>query len=320
MILLCGIPSETPLRLVAEAAARRGIETVMLNQRTAATTDLELRICRAGCSLRLHGAGTARALDGATGAYVRLMDYRELPEYALSRPRAELARRRIAAWHALLSDWLEAAPFLVMNRLRPSNSNMSKPYQAQLIARAGFATPRTLITNRPEAVLQFWRSCGRIVFKSISAHRSIVRELTPEAARRLNAVRALPTQFQEYVPGDDVRVHVVGDAVFATRIRSAAVDYRYAADDGLAADFTPMILPEDLAGRCRGLARALDLPLCGIDLKSTPSGRYVCLEVNPSPAFSSFEQQTGQPIADAIAVSLARADAGTELRAVPLRS
>ena len=44
----------------------------------------------------------------------------------------------------------------------------------------------------------------------------------------------------------------------------------------------------------------LNLPLCGIDLKVTPEGIYYCFEVNPSPAYTYYEEQTGQPIAQAI--------------------
>lgn len=41
--------------------------------------------------------------------------------------------------------------------------------------------------------------------------------------------------------------------------------------------------------------------VAGIDLKLAPDGRVFCLEVNPSPVFSYYEQHTGQPIADAVA-------------------
>jgi glutathione synthase/RimK-type ligase-like ATP-grasp enzyme len=305
MILLCGIPSEPPVRLVAEAAESLGIEILMLNQREGARTGLEITVSRAGKALRYHGPGGTRDLGSVTGAYVRLMDYHSLPEYSNSAAAVSHDRVRIEAWHAMLNDWLETSSCRVMNRLKHSNSNMSKPYQAQLIARAGLRTPLTLITNQPDRVRAFQREHGRIIFKSISAHRSIVRELTVASASRLDRIRMLPTQFQELIDGDDVRVHIVESEVFATRIRSDVVDYRYAADEGGTTLYEPTELPEDIATKCRSLSRALYLPLCGIDLKLTKTGEYVCLEVNPSPAYSCFEEQTGQPIAKAIVHSLA---------------
>jgi len=309
MILLCGIPSEPPLRMVAEAAERAGVEALVLNQRDSARVQLTLDVAPERVAFRLQAPGFERDLAAASGAYVRLMDFRLLPEYRDGGRHALHDRARIEAWHALLGDWLESAPCQVMNRLRPSNSNISKPYQAQLIARCGLSTPRTLVTNRPERVAAFQRLCGRVIYKSISAHRSIVRELTQQAAQRLDRIRLLPTQFQEYLPGDDVRVHVVGQATFATLIRSDAVDYRYAAEDGDNASYESLELPGDVADQCRALSSALELPLCGIDFKRTPAG-YVCLEVNPAPAFSCYQEQTGQPIAEAIVRELGGGGAG----------
>ena len=48
-----------------------------------------------------------------------------------------------------------------------------------------------------------------------------------------------PTQFQEYIPGSDVRVHVAGESVIATEIDSTADDYRYAARSGFEVNPSP---------------------------------------------------------------------------------
>jgi hypothetical protein len=42
-----------------------------------------------------------------------------------------------------------------------------------------------------------------------------------------------------------------------------------------------------------------------MDLRRTPDGGFVCFEVNPSPAYSFYQDRTGQPIATAIARYLA---------------
>ena len=118
---------------------------------------------------------------------------------------------------------------------------------------------------------------------------------------RLDAVRACPVQFQAYVPGFDVRVHTVGDEVFATRIDSPGTDYRYAAHDDDGTRLEPYDLPDDLARRCCQLAAGLGLAFTGIDLRITPDGDVYCFEVNPSPAYSYYEAHTDQPIASAVA-------------------
>ena len=128
--------------------------------------------------------------------------------------------------------WLDVAAARIVNRPRAMHSNSSKPFQAQVIARTGFEVPESLVTNDPEQVRRFADRVGPLVFKSTSGIRSIVRRVDEGYADRLERVRALPTQFQALVEGEDVRVHVVAGEVFATRIRSDATDYRYAGRDG----------------------------------------------------------------------------------------
>jgi glutathione synthase/RimK-type ligase-like ATP-grasp enzyme len=197
-------------------------------------------------------------------------------------------------------EWLEIAPGLVVNRPSDMESNGSKPYQAQLIAECGFEVPETLVTSDPDEARAFWKQYERVVFKSISGVRSIVTELDEAHAGRLDQLRSLPAQFQAYVPGEDVRVHVVGDATFACVIESGAMDYRYAQRQGCEARLSPLELPRRVSSRCVALARRLHLPFCGIDLRRTPDGRWVCFEVNPMPAYTYFENESGLPISRAL--------------------
>jgi D-alanine-D-alanine ligase-like ATP-grasp enzyme len=48
------------------------------------------------------------------------------------------------------------------------------------------------------------------------------------------------------------------------------------------------------------------LLVSGIDLRVTDNDEWFCLEVNPSPGFTFYEDATGQPVAEAIADLLAR--------------
>ena len=108
-----------------------------------------------------------------------------------------------------------------------------------------------------------------MIFKSISGERSIVHELDDHFMGRLEHIRWCPVQFQAYVDGVDVRVHVVGDEVFATAVRSEDVDYRYAHRSGHA---PPRLedairLSDATAERCVKLSRRLGLVFTGIDLR-----------------------------------------------------
>jgi glutathione synthase/RimK-type ligase-like ATP-grasp enzyme len=191
---------------------------------------------------------------------------------------------------------------LVVNRVGGGMSNHSKPYQGLLVGRCGLRTPPTLVTNDPDAVLEFLEAHGgEVIYKSLSGVRSIVRRVGPEHLARLPLLQHGPAQFQAFIPGDNVRVHTVGDQLFATRVFSNVVDYRYARRDGGDVQMVPFELPSEIAEACRRVARALDVTLAGIDLKRTPEGDYYCFEVNPSPGFLYYEQHTGQPISLALA-------------------
>ena len=299
MILLCGIPSEAPLRLVRQAAERLGVEAVLFNQRLSSGIKLDGQVSSLpGKGFTLDGTLTTQEhvhpLDVFSGVYVRLMDYQALPEFDGA------AAAHITRLHTALINWLEVGELRVMNRLGAMGSNQSKPYQAQLIAEAGFLTPPTLITNDPAAVSEFLFQHGRVIYKSISAVRSVVQELTRSRLQALGKIRYLPVQFQAFIPGDNLRVHVAGKQVFATLLHSDAVDYRYAGHAGLDLAMESVEIEEEVKQRCRRLSRRLGLPLCGIDLKRTPEGAYYCFEVNPSPAFSFYQENTGQDIAEAI--------------------
>jgi glutathione synthase/RimK-type ligase-like ATP-grasp enzyme len=184
-------------------------------------------------------------------------------------------------------------------------TNISKPYQSQLIRHHGFLIPDTLITNDPQLVREFQARHGRVIYKSISAARSIVQTLEESDFERIQQIRWCPTQFQAFIEGTNLRVHVVGDHVFGTAVRSEATDYRYAVRQvGSDAELREVELSEGLSEQCVNLTKALGLVFSGIDLKVTPSNEVFCFEVNPSPGFSYYESHTGQPISAAVAYCL----------------
>ena len=301
MILFIGIPSESPLALAIESAERQGAPYVVLNQRRAMFCEIALGVGANGPEGQLWLDGKLWPLEAFSGIYARMMDPHTLPE---SRPRGGLmpdtrALIRQAFKHEVLNDWLEIAPGRVINRPVAMASNVSKPYQAQLIMQCGFATPPTLITNDPELVRGFHARYGRLVYKSVSSVRSIVKELRI-GVDDLERIRPLPTQFQAFIPGHNIRVHVVGEAVFATLVESDAIDYRYGGREGLETELKPEILPADIAQRCVALTAALGLAFAGIDLKRTPDGEWYCFEVNTSPGYSYFEEAAGQDISGAL--------------------
>jgi len=300
-ILVCGIASESPLVMVIDAAARLGVDCRVIDQRQLAGQDIEAGVRGGVFFARWWTGAESLDLNRCAGAYTRVVPASQLRD-APTDPQGVLHHHYFVD---ALNAWLEVAPLRVANRLAAGLSNASKPWQAQWIRRGGFATPASLLSNEPDAVRAFRRRHGRVVFKSASGVRSIVTTLTAAHDRQLDRIRALPTLFQAFVPGVNYRVHVVGERVFCTRIDSAATDYRYADREGEAAAMQPDRLPPDIARRCVDLARGMGLELAGVDLKRRPDGEYVCFEVNPSPAYSCFDRESAEAVAEALVIHLA---------------
>src|SRR5229473_351365 len=80
MILLCGIPSESPLALVREALDELGAPYLSLNQRQFSIMNMELEVTAGRTVGLLQLNGDSYPLDEFTGIFTRLMDYRFLPE------------------------------------------------------------------------------------------------------------------------------------------------------------------------------------------------------------------------------------------------
>lgn len=305
MILLCGIPSETPIAMVREALDRTGSRYVEFNQRRVAGVDIAYEIKGNAITGQLRVNGETYPLEQFRGVYTRMMDDQLLPELK-QEPASSARRKHSRAVHDAITRWMEVAPARIVNRAGPMGSNFSKPYQAQLIREYGLAVPETLITNDPELARDFIRRHERVIYKSISGIRSIVQMVSEHDLDRLDQIRWCPTQFQAFVDGQNVRVHVIGAEVFATAIVSDATDYRYSNQQtGTSAELTAIQLPDDVSGRCVRLAAGLGLAFAGIDLKIGNNGEVVCFEVNPCPAYSYYEANTGQPIANALARYLA---------------
>ena len=303
MILIWGLAADGPVASVRRALERNRAAVAFVDQHALLASSIEVTCGgRVGGSIRT--GGHEFGLDEVSAAYLRPYDPRRVLD-------AHRVKAGSPAWHVALSVedalscWSEMTAAFVVSRPSAMASNNSKPYQAQLIERHGMRVPQTLITTDVEAVTEFRARHGRIVYKSMSGIRSIVSQLRDDDIHRLKDIANCPTQFQEYVEGIDVRVHVIGDETFACEIRSQADDYRYPDRQHASVEIAVCALPENVRELCCSLATALDLPVAGIDLRRTPADEWYCFEVNPSPGFTFYEEATGQPISDAMARLLA---------------
>lgn len=283
MNVIWGSRDDEPLVLVHEALQDRNAPVVFIDQDS--TGHCAWVPGTDPCDAQLLVDGLCLSTGDITAMYLR-------PEL----PQGEAPGGQHARFIHAVCAWADVAPATMLNRPGAMWSNHSKPLQSLVAAQVGFSVPPTLITTDAEAARAFVAEHGRVIYKSISSVRSIVKELDPDDDR-LSAAFGAPVQLQRCIQGIDHRVHVVGDRLFACSIRSDSSDYRYDGDS----EKHSCTLPDDVAERCLALARTLGLTFTGIDLRRTPDDEWFCFEANPSPGFSYYERATGAPIAAAVA-------------------
>ena len=200
----------------------------------------------------------------------------------------------------------------------------NKQLQLQVARDVGLDTPRTLITNDPEAV-QAFAGAGEhgVVTKMLSSFAVLDEQgneqvvfTTPiqsEDLEDLDGLRLCPMTFQEQIPKRlELRTTVVGAQVFTASIDSQAlgrakIDWRREGTE-LADQWKAYSLPRDVEQKLLRLMDRFNLNYGAIDLIVTPDGRHVFLEVNPAGEFFWLELHPGFPISGALAdVLLGRA-------------
>jgi glutathione synthase/RimK-type ligase-like ATP-grasp enzyme len=299
--LVCGLPQDEPVTMLINSLKDRSVDFRVLNPE-ALPDQIKIRwqFTDAGLRGQLTVCGEIIDIRDINSVYQRWVNVEDVfgEDYSV----IELARARSVL--RAISDLFDVMPIRIVNRRRPMMSNNSKPYQGLLIQQAGFDIPETLITNKPQKLTAFINSNRDIIYKSIGSTRSVVARFNEQSFDKIKNITSLPTQFQRYIEGFNLRIHVIGRRVFATKILSRATDYRYASRNGFSVDFIPFDLNVDIRKRCIHLARICGLDFAGIDLM-VEQGKVFCLEVNPSPGYCYYQNITDQPISYALADYLA---------------
>jgi glutathione synthase/RimK-type ligase-like ATP-grasp enzyme len=183
-----------------------------------------------------------------------------------------------------------------------------KAIQLKVAAELGLRVPRTLMTSDADAALRFARQegIGNVIYKTFASTHQVWREtrlLRTEDLSMFDSLRYAPVIFQEHIPAAaDVRVTVVGEQVFPLEIDARRsgydVDFRV---DMAHATTRAATLPDDVEKRLRRLMERFELGYGAIDLRRTPDGDYVFLEINPAGEFLFAEYHGGFRITEAVA-------------------
>jgi glutathione synthase/RimK-type ligase-like ATP-grasp enzyme len=213
-----------------------------------------------------------------------------------------------------VNGMLDALPCTWVNPREADTSAHHKPYQWEVAKQVGLRVPRTLVTSDPAEARRFIEQVGMgsVVFKAFLASTQDWRETRLVEAcdvERLELVKYAPVIFQEYIPGVDLRITVVGMSIFTAEIDARKT--RYPVDMRMVvgeAAVRPITLSAELNKRLLALQKRLQLVYGAIDMRRTPEGEYYFLEVNPAGQWHFAEQRTGLPITKAMADLLAKLD------------
>jgi glutathione synthase/RimK-type ligase-like ATP-grasp enzyme len=197
-----------------------------------------------------------------------------------------------------------------------------KPEQQRLAEQLGFTVVDTLQTSDPDEAARFVQRqwdlhgvCAAKLLEALPLQLSGGPRLLPRT-RLLRPdthgtggfnVTTIPVTFQEFVPGIDIRVSVIGRKVFTVELiddrageHPDIIDWRAAVASG-SLRIVPHRLPRRIARRCRRLVKQLGLHQGMIDLRLRPDGTYVFLEINPGGLWGFIHEGGHLPIAQAMA-------------------
>jgi len=154
----------------------------------------------------------------------------------------------------------------------------NKIVTANRLAKAGVPVPRSWVTG-DFSLLRELASTMPLIIKPYRGHRGagIYLVRSPDELAGIPAPE-LPMLAQQFVPGtgDDLKVYVIGERVFAVRKPFSTSSFR---GTGVPCEVSPSV--RDIALRC---GRAFGLGMYGLDLIEGPDGPVV-VDLNYSPGY-----------------------------------
>ena len=268
MIGLLGRGDDPCLERVRDAADDRGIPHVLIDEDALSDASLRLDLgvdSVRGVPARAPASSTSTCSPGSTRAGARAgRADRRGPRGV--RPAPRVARRDRGARHGSTG----------VDVLQQQQAAPGPAHRCGGARRADDARDQ-----RPGGGARFRSRHGRIIFKSISGIRSIVREVDDAALARMDRIRDLPTQFQA---GSRARTCASTSSASPSSRRASP---RRRSTTGMPPATGSRLRPRAVGARagCRAgvhrVASALALPLAGIDLRVGDDGTVTLFRGQP---------------------------------------
>jgi glutathione synthase/RimK-type ligase-like ATP-grasp enzyme len=199
---------------------------------------------------------------------------------------------------------LDEKPRFWINPIAAKLRSDRKPVQLANAMEVGLRIPRTLLSNDPERIRNFYRENDkRIVYKPLTAaswvsddkaFATYTTRVTDELLRNDASLSNAPGIYQECIEKEfELRITVIGRSIFAAKLESQKdgfylTDWRANQLDHKM-PCAVFQLPLEIEEKCFALMDRLGIVFGCIDMVATPEGGYVFLEVNEMGQFLWIE-------------------------------
>ena len=188
------------------------------------------------------------------------------------------------------------------------NRSRDKLRAYQVLAKAGVAIPKTVFASETanfDDVVSLAGGTPLIIKVARGTHgNGVVLAETPKAAKAVmqafyvESVSFLVQEFIKESAGTDIRAFVVGSRVVAS-IKRQSLDDDFRSNTHQGGVGTPVKLTEEERKTAIKAAKAMGLPICGVDMMRSERGPLV-LEVNSSASLKTPELLTRRDVASQI--------------------
>lgn len=184
-----------------------------------------------------------------------------------------------------------------------------KLYQLKVAREIGLSIPKTVVSDDRLTLMTFINTVDSVICKPIyhglfidkgQRYSVFTRRVSPADLKDLDSIEPCPVLLQEEIKRKaDIRVTIIGDAIFAARITSSQagiIDWRM---PGLQLDYSELEISPDVERKCRQMMANLGLVYGAFDFIENEHQELVFLEVNPTGEWAWLEERLEFPMREA---------------------
>lgn len=222
---------------------------------------------------------------------------------------AEWSEGITTLWNSIPARWINSPVSI--------SKSVNRLEQLKHARSIGLSTPKSLVTNDPENLLNFYEECaGNIIGKTLHSSEGVpegkmifTTKISKEDLKKIDDLRYAPCLFQEYIPKKtELRITIIGDTLHVAEIYSQKSektkhDWRNY-DDFSKTPYVKSEIPDNISKKLLMLMKKMNLEFGAADLIRTPTDEFVFLEINPNGRWWWIQELTGMNIAQDIAKNL----------------